>query len=58
MIARAIRDFLAVVPNGGWNSISAVYGALAGAKLAFEREVVIPFENLKRHENGAVFNED
>ena len=40
-----------------YKTIEEVIGALEGAKYEFQRKVVAPYEDLKAHQNGEVFNE-
>jgi hypothetical protein len=55
-LCHVINEFLATTPNGGWEgAIAKVYSALAGAELAFNIEIGIPYESYKREKNGAVF---
>ena len=56
-ICDKINDFLQTAPNGGFEgAISKVFGALSAARLAFEQDVAIPYERIKKEENGPVFN--
>jgi hypothetical protein len=44
-LTTVIREYLDQHPNGGWNgAIAPVSAALEGARIAFEQEVVIPYE--------------
>ena len=55
-LCEVINDFLRRTPNGGWEgAIAKVLSAVEGARIAFEDEVVRPYEAKKREENGAVF---
>ena len=57
-LAQVINEFLKDHPNGGWNgAIAPVIAALEGARIAFEAEIVKPYEKAKREENGQVFED-
>jgi len=44
-LTAVMRQYLDQHPNGGWNrAIAHVLAALEGARIAFEQEVVIPYE--------------
>lgn len=51
-----INKFLQDNPNGGFEgAISKVSGAIEATRVAFEQDVMIPYEAIKRQENGRVF---
>lgn len=57
-ITEVIQRFLHSRPNGGWTgAIAPVLAALEGARIAFEEEIVKPYEEQKRKENGPVFED-
>lgn len=44
------------LPHGGYASLSAVRGAMIDASDEFWRRLGIPYEELKRAENGDIFS--
>ena len=41
--------------NKKYQSINDIYGALEGAKLEFQRQIVEPYEDGKINENGGIY---
>lgn len=41
--------------NKSYSGINDIIGALEGAKMEFYRRIVVPYEELKMHENGDVY---
>lgn len=47
-----------ILNNGlSYQSINDIIGALDGASKEFYRRVVVPYEDLKRHQNGDVYQD-
>jgi hypothetical protein len=57
-LTAVIDKYLESHPNGGWEgAIAPVLAAIEGARIAFINEIVTPYEDLKKKENGKVFHD-
>lgn len=56
LLTEAIADYWAFNKQN-YQTINDIVGALEGAKLEFYRRIAVPYEELKRAENGDVYGE-
>jgi len=54
IITEVIRQYI-ITKGKSYQTINDIMGALTGAQAEFYRRVVIPYEDLKIHENGDVY---
>ena len=57
LITKLISKYAYLRLPMNYQAINDIVGALDGAKAEFQRRVVVPYENLKREENGDVYND-
>jgi GTP cyclohydrolase II len=53
-ITSVILSYLDITPMS-YSTINDIIGALEGAKLEFYRRVAVPYEELKKEQNGDVY---